>query len=1092
MASYTRLIEFKVKDQALRQSVDKLGKSLGCIDKSVLSLNKQFGKLFTAVKGLGKELEGVAKSTKTLNQNSKNIEIVNPKKITASLLKLKEVKKVIKELNTVGSAFGRDRRLSDDYNDHIETLKAFTREIANGTKFLAANEQGLNKQAAAFAKISAASKIASVAYKTSIEAQTKAEQKLRLSQLERIGVQERLYARQGLTPGRGLPARDQTGFLGAQGLLDQEESISDRNTIASLSLYKQELQNINRFLKIGGEEYNKVDAAINRINEKLSAASQIKTKEVTQEKEVTKKVRDKLKLQKENLKVVNQTLKVTAKISRFLSPKIGELFGVLGGKRGGISQLIAGDVSLQVIKNLIKFVPFLDQKLKKQIETWSNYGQVAARALTGVKIASSALSGVLGGTQWVTSAIKGFIDFEKAAATSIWRIQNNWTKFQGVMGAALMFGFNPFGKGGVYDIAMGGANRRENKRYAQQGGTDLQINEKGLEKMNTLLLNRNRSAKDYQRILASAVQLEKEISKETKMQSIMRDHISGKIARDMKKQDIKRKKDLRDRREERSRAFQDRAEAFEMEQAEMRGRMYMGPETQGLMAPGRQGRVRRDVWARYQRRLASRRQRRSMFNENLMLGAGFPMLFGGGLGSVAGGIAGAASNRSGKGFGAQILLSALGQQVDAFVGKTKELADAIRKPTNNLGALVQAAGLTDTPLGNQIKQLEELGLKASAAALATDALTAKIGKKGMEDLKKFSDEWLRFSNEMEVARLKLMAFVSGPLSLLAKTLNFLNEKDMKVEAQKLANKDTIAKFGPRPSMKHPLDLKGFWEMQTETIDSTAREKFRDKRQDFHFKNLVERGFSSDTDVQERIKRIQGQDTKDLRKKVELEKNRLSMSSTAFDIETKKIELARQDLEIKWQTEELDKMRNGLEKDNLKIKVEKLIATRDLTAAELENFKTLNMLDGKWRDIANTIENGVVNAIEGAIQGTKTLGEVASSVFNQIARQMISMGVNAVLSNFMPSLFPARAAGGPVSGNKSYLVGEKGPELFTPTSSGTITPNHALGGSNIVVNVDASGSSVEGDDQGSQQLGEMLAAAIQSELVKQKRPGGILS
>ena len=48
---------------------------------------------------------------------------------------------------------------------------------------------------------------------------------------------------------------------------------------------------------------------------------------------------------------------------------------------------------------------------------------------------------------------------------------------------------------------------------------------------------------------------------------------------------------------------------------------------------------------------------------------------------------------------------------------------------------------------------------------------------------------------------------------------------------------------------------------------------------------------------------------------------------------------------------------------------------------------------------------------------------------------------------------ARAMGGPVAGGSTYLVGERGPELFTPGTSGSITPNHALGGGqNITVNV----------------------------------------
>jgi hypothetical protein len=47
----------------------------------------------------------------------------------------------------------------------------------------------------------------------------------------------------------------------------------------------------------------------------------------------------------------------------------------------------------------------------------------------------------------------------------------------------------------------------------------------------------------------------------------------------------------------------------------------------------------------------------------------------------------------------------------------------------------------------------------------------------------------------------------------------------------------------------------------------------------------------------------------------------------------------------------------------------------------------------------------------------------------------------------------RAAGGPVSPSGGpYIVGERGPELFTPSSSGNITPNGAMGGNTITVNV----------------------------------------
>ncbi len=92
-------------------------------------------------------------------------------------------------------------------------------------------------------------------------------------------------------------------------------------------------------------------------------------------------------------------------------------------------------------------------------------------------------------------------------------------------------------------------------------------------------------------------------------------------------------------------------------------------------------------------------------------------------------------------------------------------------------------------------------------------------------------------------------------------------------------------------------------------------------------------------------------------------------------------------------------------------------------------------------------------------------------------------------------FTPMAKGGPVSGGSPYMVGEKGPELFVPNTSGNIVPNNKLGGGgsmNVVVNVDAKGSSASGDTGAGKQLGGLIGAAVQAELIKQQRPGGLLS
>jgi lambda family phage tail tape measure protein len=93
----------------------------------------------------------------------------------------------------------------------------------------------------------------------------------------------------------------------------------------------------------------------------------------------------------------------------------------------------------------------------------------------------------------------------------------------------------------------------------------------------------------------------------------------------------------------------------------------------------------------------------------------------------------------------------------------------------------------------------------------------------------------------------------------------------------------------------------------------------------------------------------------------------------------------------------------------------------------------------------------------------------------------------------PMLFPF-ANGGAIG---TGLMGEAGPEAIMPLQRG---PNGKLGvmstgggATTVVVNVDATGgSSVQGNEDKANQLGKVISAAVQSELVKQKRPGGLLA
>ena len=173
-------------------------------------------------------------------------------------------------------------------------------------------------------------------------------------------------------------------------------------------------------------------------------------------------------------------------------------------------------------------------------------------------------------------------------------------------------------------------------------------------------------------------------------------------------------------------------------------------------------------------------------------------------------------------------------------------------------------------------------------------------------------------------------------------------------------------------------------------------------------------------------------------------------------------------------------------------------------------------------ISTTLGQGMTSVFDLLIQGSdnwgKSLQQIASKVLVDIANQLIRIyvieqAVSAIKSFLSPAL-PFGGGGGQIGGvgtlgpnygikqfanggvppvGRPSLVGERGPELFMPGIRGTVIPNGGFGGStNVVVNVDASGSNVQGDQAQAKQLGVVVSAAVQAELVKQQRPGGLLA
>lgn len=85
---------------------------------------------------------------------------------------------------------------------------------------------------------------------------------------------------------------------------------------------------------------------------------------------------------------------------------------------------------------------------------------------------------------------------------------------------------------------------------------------------------------------------------------------------------------------------------------------------------------------------------------------------------------------------------------------------------------------------------------------------------------------------------------------------------------------------------------------------------------------------------------------------------------------------------------------------------------------------------------------------------------------------------ATVASLSAAAVGARADGGPVSQGMPYLIGERGPELFVPGTSGAVVPNNKIGGGNVTVNLiedkRRAGHTQERDNNGSRELDVFVA------------------
>ena len=341
------------------------------------------------------------------------------------------------------------------------------------------------------------------------------------------------------------------------------------------------------------------------------------------------------------------------------------------------------------------------------------------------------------------------------------------------------------------------------------------------------------------------------------------------------------------------------------------------------------------------------------------------------------------------------------------------------------------------------------------------------------------------------------------VTLLTNKLNSLfAEADITNQAMQNLGFDklTRAQLQKRPEFKSDLEAEK-QRLRTEAATAKLTETVQ-------FTPALLVSSTSDSTVQKAKEAVQVSDeVLELTKQVnaaDLEGNRLKEVDLRYELELQKLQ------------------ESGLEGNNLELKQNDLLTqyTKDRLAVVQElgeeyekNNNTLTETQIILQDIGNSIKSSIVDGLSQAIIYGESLNDVLSSVLNTAAELFLNFGITSLFPFLAPTtnakgnVFAQNkvvpfAYGGVVNkptlfpmANGMGLMGEAGPEAIMPLRrgrGGRLGVEASGGTGNVVVNVDASGSTVKGDAGSAKQLGNAIGAAVQAELIKQRRPGGLLA
>lgn len=148
-------------------------------------------------------------------------------------------------------------------------------------------------------------------------------------------------------------------------------------------------------------------------------------------------------------------------------------------------------------------------------------------------------------------------------------------------------------------------------------------------------------------------------------------------------------------------------------------------------------------------------------------------------------------------------------------------------------------------------------------------------------------------------------------------------------------------------------------------------------------------------------------------------------------------------------------------------------------------------------VGSSFESAMMSMVDGTMTAENAFKSMASNIIAELYRIYVVKQITGFISSAIglmggPNPFAFKAIGGPVQSDKPYVVGERGPEMFVPSRSGSIVPNNKLGGGggvivNQVINISTGvQQTVRAEIK---QLMPQIADSAKAAVVDAKRRGG---